>query len=131
MASGLESRDDLLRVHSRLDKFERDFALHWFGLLGDEDDAHAAFADLLLQCVLADNSADRFRQWFVDGGGSAQHQVDRRSGEARVRCVDLQHLLDLPSRVVVFHFHIEERRALTLGQIPAFREDRVEVGKFW
>ena len=39
------------RVHARLDHLERDLALHRLGLLGHEDDAHAALADLLQELV--------------------------------------------------------------------------------
>ena len=35
------------RVHAGLDELQRDFAFDGFGLLGDPDFTHAAFADLL------------------------------------------------------------------------------------
>ena len=44
---GLEAGDHLPRVHARLDDLERDRPLDRLGLLGHEDHAHAAFADLL------------------------------------------------------------------------------------
>ena len=43
----LEAGDDLLRVHAGLDDLESDLALDRLRLLGHEDDAHAALADLL------------------------------------------------------------------------------------
>ena len=44
---GLEAGDDLAAVHARLDDLDGDLALDGMGLLGHEDGAHAAFADLL------------------------------------------------------------------------------------
>jgi len=46
--------------HARLDDFERDLALHWFLLLGDEHEAEAAFADLLLELVWPDHRTGPF-----------------------------------------------------------------------
>jgi hypothetical protein len=50
-----EPGDDLARVHARLDDLEGDLALHGLGLLGHEDCAHAAFAELLQELVRADD----------------------------------------------------------------------------
>ena len=58
---GLEAGDHLPRVHARLDDLERDRPLDRLGLLGHEDDAHAAFADLLQQLVGADHRRPAFR----------------------------------------------------------------------
>ena len=44
---GLEAGDDLPAVHARLDDLEGDLALDGLRLLGHEDGAHAALADLL------------------------------------------------------------------------------------
>ena len=44
---GLEAGDDLRDVHARLDDLEGDLAADGLRLLGHEDGAHAAFADLL------------------------------------------------------------------------------------
>jgi hypothetical protein len=44
---GLEAGDHLPAVHPRLDDLEGDLALDGLGLLGHENGAHAAFADLL------------------------------------------------------------------------------------
>ena len=50
-----------LRVHAGLDELHRDGPLDRLGLLGHEDAAHAALADLLDQLVLArENRADFF-----------------------------------------------------------------------
>ena len=49
----LEAGQHRPRVHPRLDDLDRDGPLHRLGLLGHEDAAHAAFADLLDQLVLA------------------------------------------------------------------------------
>ena len=57
---GLEPGDDLLGVHARLDDLQRHPAADRVRLLGHEDDAHAAFADLLQQLVGADDRAGAF-----------------------------------------------------------------------
>ena len=57
LALGFEASDHLPGVHAGLDDLERDRALDGLGLLGHEDDAHAAFADLLQQLVGADDRA--------------------------------------------------------------------------
>jgi hypothetical protein len=54
LALGIESRDDLRRVHPQLDDFQGDLAADRTGLLGQPDDAHAALADLLQQAVRPD-----------------------------------------------------------------------------
>src|SRR5262249_570724 len=54
---GLEAGDDLATIHARFDDLEGDLALHGLGLLGHEDGAHAAFADLLQELVWADDRA--------------------------------------------------------------------------
>ena len=48
---------DLPGVHARLDDLQGDPTADGLGLLGDEDDAHAPFADLLQQLVGADDRA--------------------------------------------------------------------------
>ena len=47
LALGFEAGDDLGAIHSRLDDLERNLAANRLLLLGDVNDAHAAFADLL------------------------------------------------------------------------------------
>ena len=46
-----------LGIHTGLDDFECDAAAHRAGLLGHEDQAHAAFADLLKELVRTDQRA--------------------------------------------------------------------------
>ena len=58
---GLEPGDHLLGVHARLDDLQRDAAADRLGLLGDIDDAHSPFADLLQQLVAADEGAGDVR----------------------------------------------------------------------
>ena len=65
---GLEPGDHLLGVHARLDDLQRDAAADRLGLLGDKDDSHSPFANLLQQLVAADEGAgllghDRGRSW--------------------------------------------------------------------
>ncbi len=55
---GLEPRDDLLRIHARLDDLERHLATHGLRLLGQVDDAHSPFADHLRELVGADDRAE-------------------------------------------------------------------------
>jgi hypothetical protein len=57
---GLEASDDLAAIHARLDDLESNLALDGLGLLGHEDGAHAAFADLLQQLVRTDDRAGTF-----------------------------------------------------------------------
>src|SRR5438270_463431 len=60
---GFEAGDDLVAVHARLDDLQGDAAADRGGLLGDEDQAHAALADLLQQLVRAEHAPRPF------GGG--------------------------------------------------------------
>ena len=53
LSLGFEPRQDLLRIHPRFDQFDRDLPFDRFGLLGQPDIAHAAFADPFEQFVLA------------------------------------------------------------------------------
>ena len=57
LALGLEPGDDLGGVHARLDDLQRDRAADGRLLLGEEDDAHAALADLAEERVRADAGA--------------------------------------------------------------------------
>src|SRR5262249_41798636 len=68
---GLEAGNDLARVHARLENLQGDLAAERLLLLGHEDDAEAAFADLLQQLVRPDHRAGA----FADGGG-----IDRGDG---------------------------------------------------
>ena len=49
----LEAREQAVRVQAGADDLEGHAALHRLDLIGDEDDAHAAFAELLAQLVAA------------------------------------------------------------------------------
>ena len=64
---GLEPGDHLPGVHARLDDLQGDLAADRLGLLGHEDDAEAALADLLQQLVRADHRAGALRGGLVDG----------------------------------------------------------------
>ena len=55
-----EAGDDFLRVHPRLDDLQRDLAADGFLLLGDVDDSHPSFAQLLADFVGADLRAGAF-----------------------------------------------------------------------
>ncbi len=68
LAFRFETRDDVPRVHARLDDLERDPSLDRLVLLGEEDDAHAALADRLQQPVRADRRARPFSDRPIDGG---------------------------------------------------------------
>ena len=57
LAFGFEAGDDLAGVHAGLDELEGDFAADGLVLLGDVDEAHAAFADLFHELVGADDGA--------------------------------------------------------------------------
>ena len=59
---GLETGDDLPRVHARLDHLQRDLAADRVLLLGHVDDAEAALADPLQQLVPADDRAHALRR---------------------------------------------------------------------
>ena len=57
---GLEPRDHLAGIHPRLDDLQGNFTPHRLELLGHVHDAHAPFADLLKQLVVADGRAGDF-----------------------------------------------------------------------
>ena len=66
---GLEAGDHLPRVHARLEDLQGHLAADRLRLLGHEDDAEAAFADLLQQLVRADHRAGAFGdRRLIDGG---------------------------------------------------------------
>ena len=84
---GLEAGDHLPRVHARLDDLERDRPLDRLGLLGHEDDAHAAFADLLQQLVRADDRAGALGdgRLMVDGGIAANGRLLQEAARLGMR----------------------------------------------
>ena len=96
---GLEPREDLARVHARLDELEGDAALDRLGLLGDPDGAHAAFADLLQQLVAADFLAGALGCRLFDRGDRSRGDFDRAAG------------------LLVVVFHDEARRALRVDVV--------------
>ena len=59
----LEARDDLARVHARLDDLERDAPADRHRLFGEIHLAHGAFADALEQAVGADLPFVGQRRW--------------------------------------------------------------------
>jgi hypothetical protein len=65
----LESGDDLLRIRARLDDLDRHLAAHRPLLFCDEDDSHAALADLLTELIAADRASGALRYGLVDGEG--------------------------------------------------------------
>jgi hypothetical protein len=65
-----EAGDHLPAVQARLDDLQRHLALDGLGLLGHEDGAHAALADLLQQLVRPNHRAGTFADdQFLEGGG--------------------------------------------------------------
>jgi hypothetical protein len=54
---GFKARDHLTRVHAGFEDLEGNLTADRLLLLGDEDQAHAAFADLFHQTVRADNTS--------------------------------------------------------------------------
>ena len=58
LAFGLEAGDDLAGVHARLHHLDSDQTPHGALLLGHVDQAHAPFADLLVELVGTDDGAN-------------------------------------------------------------------------
>jgi hypothetical protein len=82
---GLEAGDHVAGVHARLDDLEGHFAADRLLLLGDEDQAEAAFADLLHQPVRADRGADMFLNGLGDlGGRHRRRQLVERAARLAV-----------------------------------------------
>src|SRR5215475_8108849 len=63
-----EAGDHLPRVHAGLEDLQRDFAADRLLLLGHEDDAEAAFADLFQELVWTDDDAGAPGGGVIDGG---------------------------------------------------------------
>ena len=70
---GLKAGDHWLGVHARLDDLESDAAVDRLGLLGDKDDTHPTFADLLQQLVAADLGAGAFCERAEELGWRSGH----------------------------------------------------------
>jgi len=69
LALGLEARHDLARVHAELDELDGHAPLHGRRLLGQVDDPHAAFAQLLEHAIWADALRRRLRGLVARGAG--------------------------------------------------------------
>ena len=108
---GLEAGDHLLGVHARLDDLQRDPAADRLGLLGDIDDAHSPFADLLQQLVGADEGAGLLR--WRSGRWWRRLGCREKSRPARA---DLQQLVDLLLRL-----EFSPHRTPGLGKQPSPR----------
>src|SRR5262249_22392415 len=107
--------DHLPGVHSRLDDLQRDATADRLGLLGDEDDTHSPFANLLQELVGADRRAGLLAWGLVDGGGRS---CRRLTHEAVELAVGDEETLDLPPEgVVALTRSVEKRRPLA-GWIP-------------
>ena len=144
LAFGLEAGDDLPRVHARLDDLERHLASDRLLLLGHEDGAHAALADLLEELVRADHRAGFLVErsgdthgWvvFVLGLGIASGSRSRSWRNARAKeiagpLVSLQERFHLDAkRRILSARPIEIRRTLGAGGVvQGLREDRLQVG---
>ena len=89
LAFGLESGDHLCAVHARLEHFQGDAAADGVRLLGEEDGAEAALADLFEQAEWSDRSPDDgmrigSERRRVGGGRAAQKSSGAiESGEKR------------------------------------------------
>ena len=78
---GLESRDNLAGVHSQLDHFEGDKASHGFFLLGYENRAAAALADLLENLIAAESVTRPGGELGVDRSGLMPSGWTRRPAD--------------------------------------------------
>jgi hypothetical protein len=125
LALGLETGDDLPRVHAELDDLQRDAAPHRCGLLGEVNDAAAALADFAHERVAADHVAGFFlgerghrrKRRALDGGG-----FEKRAGGvvAREQGVDAG-----AQRGIAGAGAVEKGRAVGEGQLDGFGEDFV------
>ena len=133
---GLEAGDHLPGIHARLDDLERDAAADRRLLVGHEDHAHAAFADLLQQLVRTDERAGPLGQRRLGG-----RQVDRgaelggRLFQEAVRIVvGLEQGLDPRAESgVAADGLVQERGPLGRRLLAGSQEDRfhvVRVGHF-
>jgi hypothetical protein len=75
LSFGFEAGDDLLGVHAGLEDFDSHLAANRLRLFGHEDDAEAAFADLLHELVGADDRAGAFGGRQIDVGRDFAGQV--------------------------------------------------------
>ena len=85
LAFGLESGDDLLGIHPRLDDLQSHLAANRLLLFGHEDHAKTAFADLLQEFVAADNGAGALGDGWGEGGVNALRRRLQKAARIRVR----------------------------------------------
>ena len=150
LALGLEAGDDLLGVHPRLDDLQRDLAVDRSLLLGEEDDAHAALAELADDRVGADARAgplgDRAgRSEVLAGGLGAEPLGSLATGEVRIPFgrglggggeedaganVGLQQLLDLGTERRLPPAGVSEVSGAlgAFGPLEGFQEECLQVG---
>ena len=83
---GFEACDDLPRVDARLEELDRDLAAHRTLLLGQKDQAEAAFADLLDQLV----GPQQRPRLFHHGVGNGRQQCRGNGQEARLFVMNLE-----------------------------------------
>ena len=69
LALGLEPRDDLVRIHPRLDDLDGDAAADWLRLLGEVDGTHAALAEELDDTIRSDVAGKQPGERAIDGFG--------------------------------------------------------------
>ncbi len=116
LALRLEPGYDVARVHARLENLQGHLAADRLRLLGHEDDAEAALADLLEQFVGADDRAGAFAKRFVRSG-------NRHAGAAAVnaaqRLVGVQELIDASPQLGVGVTSLVEKSGPLIG--PAFQ----------
>ncbi len=123
---GLEAGNHLARVHAGLEHLEGDLAAHRLRLLGHEDDAEAALADLLQQLVGADDRAGTFGTTVVACGllllGPAQ--------ESARALMSPQQLLDTRTQGRVRPAGLFEKAQLLVGAlaVQGFEKDRLGIG---
>ena len=79
---GLKPGDDLLRIHARLDHFDRHPSLHRLALLGDINGAESADPELFQKLVTANDRAGALREQGGIFGGGIGRMVRRLRGDA-------------------------------------------------
>ncbi len=108
LALGLESRNDLIRIHPGLDQFQRNSAFDRLYLLRHVDGSHAAFAQPFEQFVGADHgvgrNVDRFLRCSVSEtrlcGAELFDSLVQRAGRGLVK--GCEQALDLRAELCVF-----------------------------
>jgi len=103
LSFGLETGDDLPGVHARLEDFEGDLAADGLGLLGHEDDAKTALADLLQELVRPDDCAGALGDRRIDRGDRGCGRAGNRRLHEAVRIIMgfEENFHALPKRIIV------------------------------